>query len=97
MLLLGQLMVLYNVLFGSLSAVHTVCTGHLSVFCMESTSCSIGSANSWESAVFSVSLCAMLCLQPVAYSASVIRLSSVTVSSNLDESAYIAAVEIGNP
>ena len=88
-------MVLYNVLFGLFSAAHTVCTGYLQAFCMESSPCSIGSARSWESAVFSISLCALLCLQPVAYSASVLRLSSVSINSNLDESAYIAAVEIG--
>jgi hypothetical protein len=89
-------MVLYNVLFGLVSAAHTACTGHLSAFCMESRPCSIGSAHSWESALFSLSLCALLCLQLVAYSISVLRLSPITVSSNLDESAYISAIEIGN-
>ena len=68
------LLVVYNVLFGLSTSAVTVCSGSLAAACMESMEekCTVRArqgirdTKSWESALFSFSLCALLCSISVA-------------------------------
>lgn len=95
-------LVCYNALFGLRVAATTICSGSLSTVCMEpaAKTCAVRRAKSWESALFSFTLCALLGTLAIACSCASIGSAqngqlSEAVPAKLNATSDFTSVEVG--